>query len=47
MLAKSTVAGNGETITQLDVSRLAAGTYFIKIINTDGSENAMVKFVKQ
>jgi len=46
MLAKSTFAGNGEIITQLNVSRLSAGTYFLKIINTDGSENAMMKFVK-
>ncbi len=47
MLAKSTFAGKGEAITQLDVSRLSAGTYFLKIINNNGSENAVMKFVKQ
>jgi ELWxxDGT repeat protein len=47
MLAKSIFATKGEAITQLDVSRLSPGTYFLKIINANGSENAMMKFVKQ
>ena len=44
---KVTQVGNGETIVQLDVSHLSAGTYFVKIISGDGKQNTVGKFVKE
>ncbi len=46
-LTKSTLVSDGETIIQVDVSHLAAGTYFIKSISADGNEKTVKKFVKQ
>jgi len=46
-LNKITNVGDGETIVQLNVSNLSAGAYFLKIICADGSESALLKFVKQ
>ncbi|HVX26299.1 MAG TPA: T9SS type A sorting domain-containing protein, partial [Parafilimonas sp.] len=43
----NTALTNGSTFMQLNVSHLAQGTYFIKLISADGSVNASGKFVKQ
>ncbi len=42
----STTAGSGQTFMQINVSNLAAGTYFLKVLSTNSSENTMKKFVK-
>jgi hypothetical protein len=47
LLNKITNVSNGETIVQVDASHLSPGAYFLKIISGDGSENVMMKFVKQ
>jgi len=39
--------GTGESIVQIDVSYLPAGTYFLKIICSDGCANAVQKFNKE
>ncbi|MEP6846915.1 MAG: T9SS type A sorting domain-containing protein [Panacibacter sp.] len=44
---KTTQISNGETIVQLDVSHLAPGTFFLKIVCSDVCETAVKKFVKQ
>ena len=46
LIKKITNAGNGETIVQLDVSVLPAGIYYLKLIRTNGCENAPIKFEK-
>ncbi len=47
IFTKSVLAGNGETIVQVDASRLSTGSYFIKIISDNGKENVVKKFVKE
>jgi hypothetical protein len=47
LITKQTNVGNGESIIPLDVSRLSAGTYFLKILSTGAKENVVMKFVKQ
>lgn len=47
LLNKITNVGNGESIIQVDVSHLAAGTYFLKLLSENGKENQIRKFVKQ
>ena len=44
---KVTNVGNGESIVQLNISDLSAGNYYLKLICTNGCENAVMKFVKQ
>ncbi|MEJ7678928.1 MAG: T9SS type A sorting domain-containing protein [Segetibacter sp.] len=46
VLKKVTNTGNGESIIPLNVSKLSAGTYFLKMFTADGKENAVKKFVK-
>ncbi len=47
IFTKSVLAGNGETIVQVDASRLSPGSYFIKVISGNGKENVVKKFVKE
>lgn len=47
LLNKVINTGNGESIIPLNVSKLTAGTYFLKILSVDGKENIVKKFVKQ
>lgn len=44
---KTTLLSNGETLVQINVSRFATGTYFLKLASADGSINRLVKFVKE
>ena len=44
---KTTQVSNGTTIVPLDVERLPAGTYFLKILSAGGKENSIKKFVKE
>ncbi len=46
-ITKSVQLQQGTNNVQLATHALPAGSYFLKIINTDGSENAIMKFVKQ
>ena len=47
LIKKVTNVGNGESIVQVDISVLSAGTYYLNLICTTGCENAVMKFVKQ
>ncbi len=38
--------GSGVTTTQINIANLPAGIYFLKIISSNSSENAVKKFVK-
>ena len=38
--------GSGDTTTQINVANLPPGVYFVKIISSNSSENAVKKFVK-
>ena len=42
----SKTLGSGETTTQFNVAGLPSGVYFVKIISSNSSENAVKKFVK-
>ena len=45
-ITKAVQLSQGANNVQFAIRNLPAGTYFLKIISTDGSENAMMKFVK-
>jgi len=47
VITNVTQVGNGESIVQLDISHLSAGSYFLKLACSNGCENAVIKFVKQ
>ena len=47
LINKTANTANGESIIQLNISQLPAGTYFLKIISADGKENGVSKFIKQ
>ncbi len=47
LLTKPTLVSNGETIIQLNVSHLSAGTYLLKLMSADNNEKAIMKFIKQ
>ena len=47
MRNKTTQLGSGESIVQVDVSSLPSGTYFLKIVWSNGYENTVKKFIKE
>ncbi|MEO8762847.1 MAG: ELWxxDGT repeat protein [Ginsengibacter sp.] len=47
LIKKVSNSGGSESIIQVDVSVLSAGTYYLKLICTIGCENIVTKFVKQ
>ncbi len=47
IINNATNTGRGESIIQVNISHLSAGTYFLKAICSSGCESAVKKFVKQ